>query len=166
MRCLDLTGRRSGRLTVLGFSHVDKIKYTMWFVRRIAERNLCRARHGIDKRQHWRKVDASNTKSRTRSTDISRKRRRAMGIANLSIVKAMMARCYNPHNASWKTYGGCGIKSACVGTTFRLPRGYGRALLQGRRSTVLIAAGHYEPSTVEWKTLLAISSYFTSEFRL
>lgn len=106
---VDITGRRFGRLTVLGFSHVGETRYAQWICA-----CDCGARTVVGGDKLRRGATAScGCIRRERAALLNIKHGHArVGAITPTFVSwaAMMERCYRPTNASWEYYGGKGIK--------------------------------------------------------
>ena len=148
----NLTGRRIGHLTVLGYAG--------------------RWRHGHSSSSLWRcKCDCGNIKNISRASlmrgqdncgcernDKLKKINTKHGCCRSSLYAVwcgMKARCNNPNNKSWKDYGGRGI-SVCTEwednfvpfKNWALSHGYDKGLSIDR----INVNGNYEPSNCRWVT--------------
>lgn len=111
---LDLTGRRFGRLTVLGFSHVEK-RSTRWFCQCDCGNEVVVIGDNLNRGNTTQCVECAQRAAHGNA------RARKHGHASISVGtriasrtyrswSAMMARCYNPRHHKWKLYGGRGIR--------------------------------------------------------
>lgn len=103
-RLIDMTGKRYGRYTVI--KRVDKNDNKGWW--------LCRCDCGKEKVVHGHLLRIGSTKScGCYSIDNAKKNFTTHGLTQTklySVHRTMVARCQNPKNNSYKTYGAKGIK--------------------------------------------------------
>lgn len=144
---VDLTGKRFGRLTVLGFSH--KVVYSQTNVRYYWN---CRCDCGTEKL-----VLASQLRGGTLSCGCLTKERhpRKHGMSKhrlFGIWHSMIERCENPHCRAYKDYGDRGI-SVCEEWhesknffDWALANGYSEELSIDR----IDVDGNYEPGNCRW----------------
>ena len=105
----DLTGRRFGRLSVIGLDYIDSAKNTRWYCK-------CDCGNSVSVRSHG--LVSGGTKScgcykREVACFVSRKSNTVHGLTNkhklYGVWKNIRQRCTNPNNPSYKNYGGRGI---------------------------------------------------------
>jgi hypothetical protein len=150
---LELTGRRFGRLTVIQFSHVANRHLTHWIclcdcgAERIVRGTAltsgnttgCAACQAVRAKGNRHAVKHQHTKTRYASP-------------TYQSWKAMMARCYNSHNASWKYYGGRGIVVCDRWHDFRNFLADMGERPTGTTLDRINLHGHYEPTNCRWAT--------------
>jgi hypothetical protein len=149
VRAIDLTGRRFGSLTVLGFSH-NVAHYRHWLVR-------CDC--GAETTVRGSSMTSENATKCKRCSELKLRgnisaRSHGHSARPSSVYetwKAMKARCSNPTNASWKWYGAKGIKVCARWQDFpafladmgERPHGTTLHRINTRKD--------YEPSNCQWK---------------
>lgn len=142
-------GEKLGRLTVLSFSHnVGTTKHRM---------TLFRCECGSEVVRDEDAVKRGNTKScgclrRERSSTKGKNAKHGMSASSeYESYRCAKARCTNPNNASWRYYGGRGIKF--LFTSFEQWIGE-LGLKPTSKHTVdrIDVNGHYEPGNVQWAT--------------
>lgn len=149
MRFVDLTGQQFGRLTAMSRAEDSKGGKTRW---------LCKCQCGNECVVHASSLRSGNTKScGCLRNEKSHERATTHGMSKsplFGVWWAMISRCENENNASYKNYGGRGI-SVCDewhdSSTFfewALDNGYKRGLSIER---VDVNKG-YEPNNCKWIT--------------
>ena len=143
---LDITGRRFGRLTVLGLSHSDKHGKTQWFVRCDCGIEKSCSGGGLIKGSYIScgcfRLETLRTGTITHGWSKT---------PTYSTWKAMWKRCTNPKDARYHRYGGRGIKvcerwqdfAAFLADMGERPLGMTLHRLNHN--------GNYEPNNCEWR---------------
>lgn len=100
----DLTGRRFGRITVLGFDHFNKWSKGFWLCRcdcgKIWTVETHQLKSGATKSCGCLKAEMAGARTRTHGQT---------GTKLYWVWNSMLERCENPNNSAYKNYGGRGI---------------------------------------------------------
>lgn len=107
----DLTGRRFGRLTVLGIDKDSKPKAVRW---------VCKCDCGTVKSVRAQSLRRGDTKScgclhrellkeSMKGNKYGLKKDKRNGTRLYQVYRSMKSRCYNPHSTSYRWYGARGI---------------------------------------------------------
>lgn len=143
----DITGKRFGRVEVIGYAGNDPRNNTRW---------LCRCDCGIEKiirRVHL--VDGTSTSCGCYQKEINGSWSRTHGMTNAPTHRswnAMLGRCNRPHNASYERYGGRGIQVCDRWKTFE---NFFADMSEKPKGCVIDRKdndGNYEPSNCKWST--------------
>ena len=143
----DLTGKKFGRLTVNGFSHIDSSKKRCWLV-------TCDC--GNEMTVIGRSMTSGNTKScGCLNLEVLQDRMTTHGMSKSNAYNSwqkMKDRCLNPKNKDYRHYGGRGItfcKRWLKFENFLADMGEREKGLTLERDEV---DGNYEPSNCRWIT--------------
>lgn len=153
MKLTDLTGRRYGRWTVIGYSHLSATSIGTHYWRCVCDCGTERAVSLSPKRGS--SSCGCGMRDMRRESAMHGEARRGMHTVEYRTWERMKARCYDSTHPSWHRYGGRGI-SVCK----EWDEGYQVFLAYvGRRPSADHSLdrwpnpnGNYEPGNVRWAT--------------
>lgn len=154
MKIKDLTGQRFERLVILSFAGKNKYNRSLW---------LCRCDCGKEKIISSNCLQQGTIKScgcLNHENHVNRPNRTTHGESSTRLYriwKAMISRCYNPNNESYKKWYGSKGVTVCNEWRYNYWIFRNWSILHGYKDDLTIDRinpfGNYEPSNCRWVTL-------------